>query len=155
MRTDRGCVADQPQRVEEEKPYRIIQRINHSEAAAAGRGRHSRGPMQSAIPRFTRMILRPANITELSNFLSCAHTRGEKISSVDLSALNRVLEHKAEDMTATVEAGMTLADFQKQLSTLGQWLPIDPSHPDKLSIGDLLSKNLSGPRRFGYGTVGE
>jgi FAD/FMN-containing dehydrogenase len=101
------------------------------------------------------MILRPANIAELSNFLSCANTRGEKTSSIDLSVLNRVLEHKAEDMTATVEAGMTLADFQKQLSALGQWLPIDPPHPEKLSISDLLSANLSGPRRFGYGTVGD
>jgi FAD/FMN-containing dehydrogenase len=101
------------------------------------------------------MILQPNNIAEISHLLKCANERGEKISSVNLGALNRVVEHKAEDMTATVEAGMTLADFQKQLSDLGQWLPIDPPHPNKLYVGDLLSKNLSGPRRFGYGTVGD
>jgi FAD/FMN-containing dehydrogenase len=101
------------------------------------------------------MILQPNNIAEISHLLKCANERGEKISPVNLSALNRVLEHKAEDMTATVETGISLADFQKQLSTLGQWLPIDPPHSEKLSIGDLLSANLSGPRRFGYGTVGD
>lgn len=101
------------------------------------------------------MILQPNSIEELSHLLKCASERGEKISFVNPGALNRVLEHKAEDMTATVEAGITLADFQKQLSTLAQWLPIDPPHPDKFSIGDLLSRNLSGPRRFGYGTVGD
>src|SRR5439155_25100635 len=30
---------------------------------------------------------------------------------------------------------------------------IDPPNTEKLSIGDLLSKNWSGPRRFGYGTI--
>lgn len=101
------------------------------------------------------MILQPNNVTELSHLLKCANERGEKFSSINLCALNRVLEHKAEDMAATVEAGMTLADFQKKLAARGQWLPIDPPHPDKFSIGDLLSRNLSGPHRFGYGTVGD
>src|SRR5205814_2314689 len=82
-----------------------------------------------------------------------AHKRGEKISCVDLSALNRLLEHKAEDMTATVQAGMSLADLQKELARRGQWLPIDPPNPERLSIGALLATNASGPRRFGFGTV--
>src|SRR5258708_768949 len=56
-------------------------------------------------------------------------------------------------MTATVEAGMTLADIQKQISTRGQWLPIDPPNAEQLSIGSLLATNVSGPRRFGFGTI--
>ncbi|MDB6024608.1 MAG: dehydrogenase [Verrucomicrobiales bacterium] len=101
------------------------------------------------------MELKPNTIAELSELLACANTRGEKISSVDLAALNRVLEHKAEDMTATVEAGMTLVAFQNELRQRGQWLPIDPPHPETLTIGNLLSANSSGPRRFGYGTIGD
>jgi len=56
------------------------------------------------------------------------------------------VEHKAEDMTATVGAGMNLADLQKQLALNGQWLPIDPPNRKSLSIGALLATNVSGPR---------
>src|SRR2546430_13835033 len=99
------------------------------------------------------MILQPTDAEKLTISLASAHKRGEKISCVDLSALNRLLEHKAEDMTATVQAGMSLADLQKELARHGQWLPIDPPNPERLSLGALLATNASGPRRFCYGTV--
>ena len=63
------------------------------------------------------------------------------------------IEHTPEDMTVTVEAAMTLAALQNELRKRGQWLPIDPPSPEILTVGDLLSKNASGPRRFGYGTI--
>jgi glycolate oxidase FAD binding subunit len=56
-------------------------------------------------------------------------------------------------MTVTVDAAMTLAGLQTALAKGGQWLPIDPPSPGELTIADLLARNLSGPRRFGYGTV--
>ena len=59
------------------------------------------------------MILKPASVEELAELLANANARGEKISSVSLAALNRLLEHTAEDMTATVEAGVTLAELQR------------------------------------------
>ena len=99
------------------------------------------------------MNLKPASAAELAKLLADAHARGEKILSFDLSALHRLLEHKAEDMTATVEAGMTSAELQKELAERGQWLPVDPPNPARLSIGALLAANASGPRRFGLGTV--
>src|SRR5437588_690380 len=85
--------------------------------------------------------------------LSAAYARGEATSSWDLSALNRLLEHKSEDMTASVEAGVIFGDLQDQLRKRGQWVPIDPSHPEKLTVGALLATNASGPHRFGYGTI--
>jgi len=99
------------------------------------------------------MKLKPASIAELASLLAADRTRMEKVTSFDLSAIDRLVEHKAEDMTATVGAGMNLADLQKQLALNGQWLPIDPPKPESLSIGALLATNVSGPRRFGYGTV--
>jgi FAD/FMN-containing dehydrogenase len=99
------------------------------------------------------MILRPTSPSELTELLSNAHARAERISQVDVSALHRLVEHKAEDMTATVEAGMTLGSFQNELSRRGQWLPVDPPNAGQLSIGELLGTNPSGPRRFGCGTV--
>src|SRR5262245_38420025 len=72
------------------------------------------------------MTFVPANVAELTSLLAEAHTHGRKVEAVNLNALNRVLEHTAEDMTATVQAGITLKNFQQQLGSRGQWLPIDP-----------------------------
>ncbi|MBI3418173.1 MAG: FAD-binding oxidoreductase [Verrucomicrobia bacterium] len=99
------------------------------------------------------MILHPANLRELTETLAALNTRDEKVASFDLAALNSVVEHTPEDMTATVQAGMTFADFQKQLARHGQWLALDPPHAAGASIGDVLATNASGPRRFGYGTI--
>ncbi len=99
------------------------------------------------------MKLKPASIAELASLLAGGRAQIEKVTSFDLTALDRLVEHKAEDMTATVGAGMSLDAFQKHLALNGQWLPIDPPNPAGLSIGALLDTNVSGPRRFGYGTV--
>ena len=79
----------------------------------------------------------------------------ERMSAVDLRQLNRVLELAPEDMTVTLETGLTLGALQKELTKHRQWLPIDPPNADQISIHEVLSKNLSGPRRFGYGTIRE
>jgi FAD/FMN-containing dehydrogenase len=105
---------------------------------------------RDATPDF---VLRPANIVELAASLARSSAERRTIASFNLATLNRLLEHKPEDMTATAEAGLTLAEMQKQLALRGQWLPIDPPHPESLTVGALLAANASGPRRFGYGTI--
>jgi FAD/FMN-containing dehydrogenase len=99
------------------------------------------------------MNLKPTSVAELAKLLAGAHARGERVSSFDLRALDRLVEHKVEDMTATVEAGRTLADLQRELAKRGQWLPVDPPNAERLSIGALVATSASGPRRFGLGTV--
>ena len=64
-----------------------------------------------------------------------------------------MIEHIPDDMTCTVAAEVTLAALQAELAKRGQWLPIDPSRPERLTIGALLANNESGPRRFGYGSI--
>ncbi len=101
------------------------------------------------------MILQPANRGDLPRLLrEISGSRG-KVSGYDLSRVAALVHHTPEDMTATVEAGMTLSTFQDSLRSRGQWLPIDPPFPEDLSIGALLAANPSGPRRFGYGTIRE
>ena len=99
------------------------------------------------------MTFCPANKDELAGSLRATSERRSKVGSVDLGAFNRILEHTPEDMTVTVEAGVTLAVLQTALAQRGQWLPIDPPNPERLTIASLLSANTSGPRRFGFGTV--
>jgi FAD/FMN-containing dehydrogenase len=98
------------------------------------------------------MILAPKSGEELARQISEASAR---IASVDLSNLRSMIEHAPEDMTATVEAGMTLANFQAALRKHGQWVPLDPPRSAATTIGEILARDLSGPRRCGYGTARE
>jgi FAD/FMN-containing dehydrogenase len=99
------------------------------------------------------MILRPQSTRELSDLLASAARNQSRIERVDLSTLSRMVEHAPEDMTASVEAGISLAAFQQELGKAGQWLPIDPPHSHSMTVADLLAYDASGPRRFGYGTI--
>jgi FAD/FMN-containing dehydrogenase len=99
------------------------------------------------------MILQPSSLKDLSRGLSHAGALGEKIERVELRALNRVVEHAPEDLTVTVETGITLLALQSELGKRGQWLPVDPPRPERFTIRELLEENASGPRRFGWGTI--
>ena len=99
------------------------------------------------------MILQPTSKEHLTELLRAATCHREQIRAVNLALLNHVLAHTPEDMTARVETGITLAELQRRLAATGQWLPIDPPGPATLTVADLLARNLSGPRRFGFGTI--
>ncbi|MEZ0263641.1 MAG: FAD-binding oxidoreductase [Phycisphaerae bacterium] len=55
----------------------------------------------------------------------------------------------ATDMTATFAADLTLADAQRQLAQINQWLPIDGD--PSWALGRLVEVNSTGPLRLGYG----
>jgi FAD/FMN-containing dehydrogenase len=99
------------------------------------------------------MSLRPSSKENLAEAVRQANLQRTPIADVDLSALNRIVQHTPEDMTVTVEAGATLSSLQAQLAKRGQWLPIDPPNPNGLTIASLLATNASGPQRFGFGTI--
>ena len=68
------------------------------------------------------------------------------------SRLNRVLEHAAGDLVATVQAGITLDALQAHLAAADQMLAIDPPGGGS-TIGGMIATNASGPRRLRYGTI--
>jgi len=70
-----------------------------------------------------------------------------------LGRLNRLLEHEPGDLTATIEAGMTVEALQTALQARGQWFSLDPPDADAATIGGVLSANASGSRRHLYGTA--
>lgn len=70
-----------------------------------------------------------------------------------LSHLNEVVEYEPADLTATVQAGKTLADFQRRLAERGQSLALDPPSAQEATIGGILAVNASGPSRHAYGTA--
>ena len=76
-------------------------------------------------------------------------------SGIGLSTakLNRVIDYPADDMTVTVEAGMTIGELKKLLAEKRQWLPVDVAFPDRATVGGAIAVNAAGPRQFAYGTM--
>ncbi|MEN3536609.1 FAD-binding oxidoreductase [Microbispora sp. ZYX-F-249] len=71
---------------------------------------------------------------------------------VDLSRMNRVLEHTAGDLVVRAQAGVTLEALADTLAEAGQELALDVPVPGT-TVGGLLATGIAGPRRFRYGTA--
>lgn len=71
--------------------------------------------------------------------------------ALDMTALSKVIDYPAADMTITIEAGITLAELQRILAEQNQRLPIDAPAADRATLGGIYATNFSGPRRFGWG----
>lgn len=66
-----------------------------------------------------------------------------------------IVAYAPDDLTVSVTADTTLAALQEHLGQRGQWLPVDPPHPEHVTVGEIVDLNLSGPRRYGHGTIRE
>jgi glycolate oxidase FAD binding subunit len=71
--------------------------------------------------------------------------------ALSTTALNQVIDYPARDLTITVQAGITMKELQATLAKENQWLPIDI--PETATIGGAIACDVSGPRRYGYGTL--
>ena len=73
--------------------------------------------------------------------------------AVDVRPLNRIVDYPARDMTVTVQAGVSVAELRRVLAAENQRLPVDVPHADRATLGGALAANVSGPRRYGFGTL--
>jgi glycolate oxidase FAD binding subunit len=69
--------------------------------------------------------------------------------------LNRVLDCDCDNLTLSVESGITLDEVQKTLAKEGRgyFLPLDPPFTTKATLGGIVATNSSGPKRLLYGTA--
>lgn len=117
-----------------------------------------------------RAAVQPATVEQVSELLRLAHA--ERLAVVcwgggtmmglgnrplrydlalDLRRLDQVVEHEPADLTATVQAGITLASLQERLGRHGQMVGLDPPYPRRATIGGTLATAVAGPRRLSLG----
>ena len=63
----------------------------------------------------------------------------------------RIVEHEPADLVATAEAGMRLADFNREVGRAGQWLPLDPPGGEAATLGGIVATGAHGAQALGYG----
>ena len=70
---------------------------------------------------------------------------------LDLSKYNRLLDYQPADLTATVEAGITLQTFQRELAQGGNLASLEAPMADRATVGGILAANSNGSLRHSYG----
>jgi glycolate oxidase FAD binding subunit len=118
------------------------------------------------------VVARPADAGQVAEVVRAVGDRGQALIAVgkgarlgignrpraydvalSTAALSAVERHVAEDMTVTVQAGMTLAALNEALGARRQWLPFDPSVAEETTVGGLIAADANGPLRHTYGKV--
>lgn len=138
--------------------------------ASGGHARPPAGPSDHVDGVAPAVVVEPTTVDEVSATLKWASTSGLSVvlrgsgskdgwgrppGQIDVllrtGRMNRVLAHEGSDLTATVEAGARLADVNRDLARHAQYLPLDPSHRDRATIGGVLATNETGPLRHRFG----
>jgi len=83
---------------------------------------------------------------------ACTPVKGGIV--MDMKRMNQIIEIDARNMTATVEAGLVLANFHRAVEKLGLFYPPDPQSMSVCTLGGNVATRAGGPRGVKYGTTG-
>src|SRR5499426_955046 len=118
-----------------------------------------------------RWVVRPVSLEQLSRILALAsdgrlavvprgsgsslelgHPPGRLDLVLDLAGLDQTIEYNPDDLTITVQAGVSTGALAARLAPHRQWLALDPPGGAARTVGGIVATNASGPRRVRYGT---
>ena len=129
---------------------------------------------ENSFERLADVVVRPASTTEVSTVLKLANefqtpvipygggtgvmggtvpTAGGII--LDLQRMNKIISINPTDMTAEVEAGVVLEDFENILFDLGLMPGHDPYSVPIATVAGTISTNGVGYRAGAHGTMGD
>lgn len=104
--------------------------------------------VQIANKQMTPIICRGAGTNTVG---ACVATHGGII--LNFSKMNKILEINPDNMTARVQPGVIVGDFQTEVENLGLFYPPDPSNLKVSTIGGSIAQNSAGARCFKYGST--
>ncbi|HXG54601.1 MAG TPA: FAD-binding protein, partial [Vicinamibacterales bacterium] len=141
----------------------------HASTAAAVREHHARGESHHA-PGLPDAVVFPDTNADVQAIVSaCARHRcpivpfgaGSSLEghvnalhggvSIDMTRMNRVLRVSADDLDASVQAGVTRKQFEKHLRATGLVFHLDPGAD--ATLGGMAATRASGTTAVRYGTM--
>jgi D-lactate dehydrogenase (cytochrome) len=121
-------------------------------------------------PQRPDLVVYPSSTEEVSRVLAIASERRVAVTpfgagssleghviptrggiSLDLSRMNRVLEIAAEDLSATVQAGVTRTALERAAGEYGLFFPVDPGAD--ATLGGMAATNAAGTTTIRYGKM--
>jgi glycolate oxidase len=124
---------------------------------------------QSVLPD---LVVKPRSVDEVSRVMKVAHERGIPVYArgaasgltggavpvkggivVNFSEMKRIIQIDPKNSIATVEPGVVLEDFQKEVERLGLFYPPDPASSSFATIGGTVAECAGGLRCVKYGVT--
>jgi D-lactate dehydrogenase (cytochrome) len=121
-------------------------------------------------PRRPDLVVYPATPDEISRVLALANERGVAVTpfgagssleghviptrggiSLDLSRMNGIVEIAPDDLSATVEAGVTRTQLERAAGAHGLFFPVDPGAD--ATLGGMAATNAAGTTTIRYGKM--
>jgi len=133
----------------------------------------ARSPLSQAAPDSAiAYVVYPNSPIELASVMTCAAQNGWRVLPcgsgsklgwgglvqgvnlvISTKRLNRLIDHAIGDLTVTAEAGFCFSELQNLLAKAGQFLAIDPSYPDRATLGGIIATADTGSLRHRYNGV--
>ncbi|MFP5208327.1 MAG: FAD-binding oxidoreductase [Acidobacteriota bacterium] len=116
-----------------------------------------------------RIVAAPGDIRQVAEVLRFAQASGLSVMpsgggtklnwgnlvapgiELSMKRIHALREHAWQDMTCTVDAGLTWTAMQAELAHHGQMVALDPLWPERATVGGIVAANDSGALRLKFG----